>query len=137
MHEMSLAMSILELAEEEAAKNGCNRLLRVCVECGALSGAMPEALEFCLKCLLAESAHKDAVLELVEVPLKLRCSQCQTVFGATGRGAVFEPCPNCGEIMGHGVEQGRELVLSRIEACQDENLPGPSQLASCQPKNIL
>ena len=46
MHEMSLAMNILELAEEEAAKNGCNRLSRICVDCGALCGAMPEALEF-------------------------------------------------------------------------------------------
>ena len=55
MHEMSLAMNILELAEEEAAKNGCNRLSRICVDCGALCGAMPEALEFCLKCLLAET----------------------------------------------------------------------------------
>lgn len=125
MHEMSLAMSILQLAEEEAAKNGCNRLSRICVSCGALSGAMPEALEFCLKCLLAETAHKDAILELAIVPVKLRCAMCQTVFEGVGQGALWQPCPKCGEIMGHGVEQGRELVLSRIEACHDENLPMP------------
>ena len=125
MHEMSLAMNILELAEEKKKKNGCNRLSRICVDCGALCGAMPEALEFCLKCLLAETAHKDAILELVKVPVKLRCLICHTVFEGSGQDSLWQPCPKCGEIMGHDVEQGRELVLSRIEACHDDNIPAP------------
>lgn len=123
MHEMSLAISLLEIAEEEAAKNGCNKLLRICVNYGAFSGVMPEALDFCLKTLLAQTVHKDAVFELVETPLKLRCAMCNASFG--GQNAIWQACPHCGEEGGHIVEEGRDLILSRIEACREENNPGP------------
>lgn len=113
---MSLAMNLLELAREEAARNGCNRLIRVRVDYGALSGALPEALRFCFQTLVGETEDRDAILELREIPLRLRCPMCNAVFGGDGPGALWEPCPECGEVVGHIVEQGRELILSQIEA---------------------
>ena len=38
MHEMSIAHSILDIALEEIAKQGCDRLDLIRVECGALAG---------------------------------------------------------------------------------------------------
>lgn len=117
MHEMAIAMSLLELAEKEAAANGCSRLLSVTVHYGELAGIMPEALQLAFSALTANSPHAGTRLELVSLPLRLRCPFCQTTF--EGGNDIFQPCPNCGEEFGHIVEQGRELLLARIEAVPD------------------
>ena len=116
MHEMSVALSLLEIAEEAAAGQGCTRLTRVRVEYGALAGIMPEALELCFEAATRETPHAGARLELVCLPLRLRCVFCGTVFGGEGQEARFEPCPGCGEVAGHVVEQGKELLLREVEA---------------------
>lgn len=119
MHEMSIAQSLLELAEAEARANGCARLISIRVEYGAISGVMPEALRLCFQALVAETRHAGASLELQEIPLKLQCPFCGAVFGGAGQDSLWEPCPGCGESFGHTVIQGRELLLSRIEAEKD------------------
>ncbi|MDR1777246.1 MAG: hydrogenase maturation nickel metallochaperone HypA [Desulfovibrio sp.] len=122
MHEMALAQSLLSMAEEEIARCSCSRLLMVRVEYGALAGLMPEALRCCFEMLTSGTPHAQARLELVRLPLRLRCPFCGTTFGEDGeedsdaRNALAAHCPGCGELFGHIVEQGKEMLLSRIEA---------------------
>lgn len=116
MHEMSIAISLLELAENELKKNGCNRVTRLVVEYGALAGIMPEALQFCFENLISTGPHKGAILELREIPVKLRCPQCGAVFGVEGAPIVLQSCPECEALSGLNVEQGKELILLRLEA---------------------
>lgn len=120
MHEMSIAISLLELAEAEAAKHGCTRILRLKVEYGAMSGIMPEALKFCFDALLEGGPHQGAILELIEIPVKLSCPACGASFGAENKPLLLQCCPVCGAISGHNVEQGRELLLSQLEAVPEE-----------------
>lgn len=116
MHEMSIAMSLLELAEAEVLKNSCKRIVRLKVEYGAMAGIMPEALKFCFDALIEAGPHKGAVLELAEIPLKLRCPACDTVFDSPKLPLLMQCCPKCGAISGHNIEQGRELLLTSLEA---------------------
>lgn len=109
-------MSLLELAEAEAHKNGCRRLLRVKAEYGALAGIMPEALKFCFDCLVSSGPHEGAELSLSEVPVKLACPACGGLFDAKDTPFTLMACPECGAVTGLKVEEGRELVLLRIEA---------------------
>ena len=76
MHEMSIAQSILDIALEEIAKQGCDRLDLIRVECGALAGVVPDSLQFCFEALVQGGPHAAARLELVTIPLLLRCSTC-------------------------------------------------------------
>lgn len=119
MHEMNIAASILELASEEAARQNCNRLLRVRVHYGVLTGIMPEALRICFAALTNETGHKGVELELIRLPLRLRCPMCANVFEGEGQESIWNPCPQCGEAIGHIVEQGRELLLAQLEAIRD------------------
>lgn len=116
MHEMSVAQSLITLAEAEAQAKGCNRLLRLVVEYGTLSGIMPDALSFCVDALVKGTLHEGLQLELVKLPLVMRCPFCGARFGGDSADAVLEPCPQCGETFGHQVESGRELILARLEA---------------------
>lgn len=114
MHEVSIATSLLAMAEEEIRAKGCSRILGLTVQYGQISGIMPEALRLAFAAVIAGTPHEGARLVLQEVPLRLRCPFCQTRFGGTDD--IFARCPNCGEEFGHMVEQGRELMLMRIEA---------------------
>lgn len=127
MHEMSIAVSLLTMAEEEARAKGCSHIIAVTVHYGQISGIMPSALQMAFSALIADGPHHGARLELIEIPLRLRCPFCGTVFDAEE--AILAPCPQCGEEFGHEVIQGRELILTRIEANNDQDLP-------CQPKNM-
>lgn len=118
MHEMALAENILNLALAEAAKQGCDILLRARVEYGPLTGIMPDALELCFEALARQAGQESVKLELECLPMKLRCPFCKAEFGGMDRDAIWQPCPACGEEFGHTVIQGKELVLARIEACR-------------------
>lgn len=114
MHEMSIAMSLLELAEEEMRKKNCARILTVHVICGALSGVLPDALKLCFDALTAATIHKNAKLEIEIIPAKFKCNFCGTIF--LGENEYLAPCPQCGEDFGHTLLQGKELLLASIAA---------------------
>lgn len=116
MHEMAIAQSLLAMAEEEIGRRNCSRLELVRVEYGALSGVVPESLQFCFETMIKGTPHEGGRLELICLPLRLRCPFCGEVFGGEGQDALWQPCPGCGEQFGHVVEQGKELILSRLEA---------------------
>lgn len=115
MHEMSVAESIVRIAADEMAKHSLSKLLLVRVCHGAMSNVVPESLSFCFEAMTLNTPHQGARLELVELPLILRCGACGHSFTPEGRDP-FTPCPACGETLGHSVEQGRELYVQHIEA---------------------
>lgn len=124
MHEMSIAENLLELAIQEAARQGCDKLLRLRVEYGPLAGLMPDALDFCFSALIKGTIHENARLELVALPLLLSCPLCGARFGGEDKNSIWLPCPQCGEEFGHTVIRGNELVLAQIEAARsDSELP--------------
>lgn len=116
MHEISIAQSILEMAENEAHANGCNRLLSIQVKYGALAGIMPDALLMGMEALTKGTIHEGVKLELMKQPLVLRCPFCNKIFGAESDAELWEACPDCGEWGSYAVEGGKELILTRLEA---------------------
>jgi hydrogenase nickel incorporation protein HypA/HybF len=46
MHELSIALSIIDLAEEEMRRHGGDRVRSILIDLGALSGVAWEALQF-------------------------------------------------------------------------------------------
>lgn len=118
MHEMAIVSSLLQMAEAEAARANCRRILRVRVIYGALTGIMPEALALCFEAQIRGTIHEGAKLELEFVPARFRCPFCGARF-AGNDGSVPPPCPKCGEEFGHIVERGRELLLGQLEASPD------------------
>lgn len=116
MHEMSVAASILRIAEDELKKHDLRKLSLVRVRYGALSNVTGESLRFCFEAMLVDTPHAGARLELEEIPVVLRCGGCGRTFSPDDCGALFPPCPGCGENFGHHVERGRELYVQHIEA---------------------
>ena len=112
MHELSIAMSILELAAEEAERQGHAHVVAVHVRVGALSGVVKEALESAYELARDGSPLADARLNIEEVPVRILCPAC-----GDGRDVISVQelrCRVCGTLCAE-VIQGRELELCALE----------------------
>lgn len=110
MHELSLVASVFDVLEEKARENGASRVTTVVLKIGALSGVVPDLLESAFESYKTGTLAEGARLEIVVVPLKLRCPDC-------GGEAVREDADfSCARCASRRVEiiEGRELLVERI-----------------------
>ena len=110
MHELSIAMSIVELAEEYAGKEHAEKVTELEIEVGDFSGVVIDALEFAMEEAVKESICQGAVWKIIPVHPLARCGSCGHTYHPV---SLFQPCPACG---GYGAEilQGEELRLRSI-----------------------
>jgi len=113
MHELSIAISLIDLATEALEDAGEARSVRVIsVRVGDLSGVVVEALEFAWEMASEGTRCDGARLEIERVVGRVRCPSCDTVTELE-----FPPtylCESCGrptaEVVG-----GKELDLMTLE----------------------
>lgn len=72
MHELSIAMSIVEMAEEEAANHGV-RITAVHLKLGPLSGVVRDALLSAYEMAREGTALEGSRLVIEEVPIMVLC----------------------------------------------------------------
>jgi len=92
MHELSLAMEVIELTQQEAAKNKVSRILEIQIEVGDLSGVEADAFQSALEMLLRETMLENATVILIRTPGKGKCFTCQLEFDMKMR---LDTCPKC------------------------------------------
>jgi Zn finger protein HypA/HybF involved in hydrogenase expression len=68
VHELSLALEICRLTEEQVGRDALERVVTVAVEVGDDAGVDPSSLEFCLEALLAEPPFARATPRLLRLP---------------------------------------------------------------------
>jgi len=110
MHEMSIAMSLLETAELHALKNGALQINEIEVEVGALAGVMVESLEFCFESASKGTLAEGAKLTITSIPGMGECMSCNARFPVE---AEYDSCPICDEVLIR-VVQGHELKVKAI-----------------------
>src|SRR5688572_1755005 len=94
MHELSIAHSLVRMADDAAARAGAGAVRAVRVRVGALSGVAREALEFCFDVAAAGTRLAGARLEVAEAPLVVHCPECEQDI--TLPGVQDLRCPACG-----------------------------------------
>lgn len=77
MHELSIALSLAEVAGEAAAKAGARRVLAVRVRIGLLSGVAADALRFSYELATAGTLLEGSRLDIDELPVVVFCPDCQ------------------------------------------------------------
>jgi hydrogenase nickel incorporation protein HypA/HybF len=113
MHEVSLAHTIVLIAEDYARKNGASNISRVGLRVGEFSGVVPEALETAFEVAKQNTSAKHAQLQIVKVPVVAFCQNCQHDFEVTNLYGIAS-CSNCG-MLSHNLKQGQELDVSYLE----------------------
>jgi len=111
VHEFAVAQSLLEIVEQEALPYSGARVTGITLRIGQLSAVVPDALRFAFEAITRGGIAEGASLEIEEVPLRIRCHQCEEVFTVDD---PFMVCPRC---EGSDVEMvsGRELEIRSME----------------------
>jgi hydrogenase nickel incorporation protein HypA/HybF len=113
MHEVSIAQSILAIADDYARRNGASSITTVGLRIGELSGVVAEALETAFDIAKLGTLAEHARLEIESVPLIAFCQHCQQEFEVSNPYAIAH-CPACAAIS-RDVRQGQELDVSYLE----------------------
>jgi len=108
MHELSIAMSILDMAAEEAEKRGNVRVLEIHLKLGPLSGVVKEALLSAYELARETTPYEEAQLVIEEVPVLVQCPTCRTTRGVVSVQELC--CVECGT-PSPDVVSGRDLEV--------------------------
>jgi hydrogenase nickel incorporation protein HypA/HybF len=111
MHELSIAVSLVEIAEEEAERLGV-RVSAVHFRLGALSGVVKEALLSSYEMASADTALEGSRLVIEEVPVMVYCARCDEQRPLES--VQLFRCSACGSPT-PDVRQGKEMELVALE----------------------
>jgi hydrogenase nickel incorporation protein HypA/HybF len=115
MHELSIAMSILDVVEEESARHGDGRVAAVHLKLGPLSGVMRDSLLAAFDLAREETPLKDCQLLIEEIPIVVYCPACEmerSVVSIQNMCCAVCGCPT------PQVLKGREMEVCAMELCQ-------------------
>lgn len=112
MHELSIAMRLIEIALEHIEAHPAARVGRLHVRLGALSCLQTHALRSSFEMAAQGSLLEGAELEIERVPLLVYCDRCNMDVEPSSLHAL--QCPQCG-LASNSVRAGRELDLEWIE----------------------
>ena len=111
MHELSIAEAIINSTLDELGKHGGGKVEEVGLRIGALSGVMPDALEFAYEIAVRDTALDGSRISMELVSATGKCSDC-------GELCSFEltpfMCPACGSFQ-IDLKGGYELDISYIK----------------------
>lgn len=110
MHEMSIAINIVEIAEKEAKKNKATKIKEIELEVGKLSGVVIEALEFALESAVKNTILDNSTFVIHQTEGKCQCNYCKHTFSTDDYIMV---CPNCGHF-NTTVIKGKEMRIKSL-----------------------
>ena len=114
MHELSIAMRILDLLEEEAPRLDGRKISAVHLKLGQFSGVVKEALLNSYELASEQTSFQGTRLVIEEVPIAMQCPQCGE------RRLVKSPqllcCQQCGT-PASDILEGKEIQVFALELC--------------------
>ncbi|OGC02045.1 hydrogenase maturation nickel metallochaperone HypA [candidate division KSB1 bacterium RBG_16_48_16] len=111
MHELSIAQSILDTVIREVESHKLPQVKKIVVRVGALSGVMPDALQFSFEAIIPDTALAASTLEIEQLDVQGKCQQCEKQFDVENFSFT---CPDCHSTKIE-VVRGYELDIAYVE----------------------
>ena len=111
MHELSIAIGIVNIAEKETKKANKKTVKSIELEIGSIAGVELSSLKY-----VWDSAVKNTILEKAKLNIdfkqaKAECLECKTTFNMK---KIYDNCPSCKSHF-KNVLQGKELKIKSLE----------------------
>lgn len=110
MHELSIAHSILSIAERSVPPGTKGTVSAVNLQIGELSSIEIDALRFAFEAIKSKTVVQNAELNIEVIPGEAKCSDCDTFFHMDSYGSC---CPKCGCFL-VSILKGKELKVLSI-----------------------
>ncbi|MGI9106949.1 MAG: hydrogenase maturation nickel metallochaperone HypA [Pyrinomonadaceae bacterium] len=112
MHELSIAMSMVEMAAAEAAERGAVQVHAIHLKLGQLSGVVKDALLFSYEVACAGTTLAGSRLVIEEIPVVVYCPACRS---ETALASLQQFCCSvCGTLTSE-IVRGKELEVVALE----------------------
>ena len=115
VHELSIALSILEVAEEEMQRRGNVAVEAIYLKVGPLSGVVKEALLSAYELAREQTPFACSRLVIEDMPIVIFCSQCAAERPV--RSVQELRCAQC-DAPADQIIHGRELQLAALELAE-------------------
>ena len=79
MHELAITQSVVDMVVERTAGR---RVGRVRLDVGALSGVVPDAMQFCYELIVSGTSLEGSTLVIEQTPGAAHCRSCGQDFAA-------------------------------------------------------
>lgn len=116
MHEISIAESILEIAERQARSQNARSIQLIKLRLGEFTTIVREALEFAFEIARQGTLAEQAVLEIETVSILVHCAVCDKATQPVA--GICLICTVCGFPM--EILSGEELQIEYIEVETEE-----------------
>lgn len=110
MHEFSIAMSIIDIAESEARNANANAINELILDIGTMSGIEFLALDTALEMAVKNTMLEQTSIRINKIQAKARCNDCKNEFEMNN---VYDPCPECSGLY-HDLICGKELQIKSL-----------------------
>lgn len=121
MHELSIALSILDIAAEESERRGGANVRDVHVRLGPLSGVVKEALASAFELARECSPFPDSRLVFEDAPVVVNCPTCEARRPVES--IQLMRCTACGTPCADVVD-GREMEITAMELVEPQHRAG-------------
>ena len=111
MHELSIALGIVKIAEDETKKANAKSVETIELEIGTLAGIEFDSLEFVWPSAVKRTVLQDAKKKITIIQAKALCLECSHEFKIE---KYYDSCPSCGSSL-KGILQGKELRVKTLE----------------------
>ncbi len=111
MHEYSIVQALLEQVESLAVEHKAQKVTRVIVKIGVMSGVEPHLLEIAFNTFKEKTVCDGAEFVMNLQPLTIECKDCNAISELD---AVHYCCPQC-ESINVNVVDGEDMFLMSLE----------------------
>lgn len=111
MHESVITQNMLTTVLDEAKAASAQKVTRISLIVGELSGVVSECVQFYFDILKKDTIAQEATIEFKPVPAQLRCRDCQAEFHPPD---ALWACPDCGSYSVE-IRGGRDCRIESIE----------------------
>jgi hydrogenase nickel incorporation protein HypA/HybF len=119
MHELSICNALLTQVERIAAQRHANRVTRIVLRIGPLSGIEPALLRRAYPLAAAGTVAADAELVIEAADVVVRCSQCGAETPVPANRLL---CGRCGDFRTRLIS-GEDMILQTLEL-ENIHVPG-------------
>ena len=110
MHELSIALSIIDIAKAEAEKAKALVIKEIEMDIGSLAGIEFESLEFSFSAVTKHTELEKTVFIINKVKAQSECLDCHVLFDVQH---LFDSCPIC-KGLNTMLLKGKELKVKSL-----------------------
>lgn len=110
MHELSIVMSIIDIAEEQLKQACASSIDEIEIDIGELSTVEMNAFDFAWSQGVKQTILERTAKKINRIQGKATCADCNAVFPVE---QLYDPCPICGRHFINVIE-GKELRIKSL-----------------------